>query len=204
MHLGGSPHTAVAGKPGAALVGLDAVNVMPYETFAKTFGHLVQQTPWVLERAYAHRPFADTTALRSAFQDALLTGSEAEQLQLLNAYPDLGGELAPGDAYAADHEAAGLGAATEETHAGVTALAQAYRAHFGFPLIVSAREVERYERMLTNGWLRLDNAVKVERAAAMIEVARIAGYRFGELVADANPVSASRLARFADALPRTA
>ncbi|HXC60618.1 MAG TPA: solute carrier family 23 protein [Steroidobacteraceae bacterium] len=196
-HLRGSPHTAVAGKPGAALVGLDVVNAMPYEDFARTFGHLVQHTPWVLERTYARRPFADTSALRSAFQDSLLSGSEAEQLQLLNAYPDLGSEQATGDSYAADHEAAGLGAATEETHAGVAALARAYRAHFGFPLIVCAREVERYERMLANCWLRLDNAAAAERAAAMIEVVRIAGYNFGELVADANPVSNSRLARFA-------
>jgi OHCU decarboxylase len=178
-------------------VGLDEVNAMPYETFARTFGHLVQDTPWVLERAYARRPFADTTALRSAFQEALITGSEAEQQQLLGAYPDLGAEQPADDRYAADHDSAGLGSATEETHAGVAALARAYRAHFGFPLIVCAREVERYERMLANGWLRLDNSAAVERAAGMIEVARIAGYRFNELVADANPVSSSRLARFA-------
>jgi OHCU decarboxylase len=197
MHLRGSPHTAVAGKPGAALIGLDEVNTMSAEAFANIFGHLVQDSPWALHRAYARRPFADTSALRSAFQDALLTGSEADQLQLLNAFPDLGSDPPAADAYAADHEAAGLGAATEETHAGVAALARAYRTHFGFPLIVCAREVERYERTLANGWLRLDNATSVERAAAMIEVARIAGYRFGELVADANPVSASRLAPFA-------
>jgi 2-oxo-4-hydroxy-4-carboxy--5-ureidoimidazoline (OHCU) decarboxylase len=135
--------------------------------------------------------------LRSSFQDALLSGSEAEQLQLLNAFADLGSEVGANDTYMADHETAGLGFATEETHAGVGELARAYRAHFGFPLIICPREVERYERLLANGWLRLDNAPAIERAAALIEVARIAGYRFNALVADANPVSAARLAPFA-------
>lgn len=200
MHLRGSPHTAVAGRPGAALVGLEAVNEMSPEVFARTFGHLVQGSAWVLERAYARRPFADTGALRAAFQDALLTGNEAEQLALLNAYPDLGDEQSASDPYAAAHEAAGLGSATEQTRTAVSGLARAYREHFGFPLIVCAREIERYERMLANGWLRLDNPAAMERTSAMAEVARIAGYRFGELVAGANPVSASWQARFA---PRT-
>ena len=37
-------------------------------------------------------PFADTLALRAAFQDALLTGNTQEQQELIKSYPDLGSE----------------------------------------------------------------------------------------------------------------
>ena len=192
-HIGGG--AAVAGRPGDHLVTLNQVNGMTLEQFAETFGRLVEGSPWVLERAYAQRPFTDTVALRSAFHDALLSGSDAEQDTLLNSFADLGTE--DDGAYTGDHTAAGLGALDEETYAEVRELAATYRHRFGFPLIVSARDVAaRYERVLANGWNRLANAPSVERATALIEIAKIANYRFDDLVADANPIASARVARF--------
>ena len=90
-----------------------------------------------------------------------------------------------------------MGALDEETYAEVRELAATYRHRFGFPLIVSARDVAaRYERVLANGWNRLANAPSVERATALIEIAKIANYRFDDLVADANPIASARVARF--------
>ena len=119
----------------------------------------------------------------------------AEQDTLLNSFADLGTE--DDGAYTGDHTAAGLGALDEETYAEVRELAATYRHRFGFPLIVSARDVAaRYERVLANGWNRLANAPSVERATALIEIAKIANYRFDDLVADANPIASARVARF--------
>jgi OHCU decarboxylase len=188
----------VAGRPGDHLVTLDQVNAMTVDEFAATFGPLVEDTPWVMERAFAQRPFADTMALRAAFHDVLLSGDHGEQDQLLTSYADLGSET--GAAYARDHDAAGLGTLDEDTHADVRELAAAYRARFGFPLIICARDVEaRYERLLATGWGRLANSPSVERASALIEITRIANYRFDDLVADANPIAAARVARFEQA-----
>jgi uric acid transporter len=78
----------------------------------------------------------------------------------------------------------------------VLELALAYRKHFGFPLIICAREVERYERVLASGWSRMANSPSVERAAGLIEIAKIANYRFDELVANANPIAAAHIERF--------
>ncbi len=48
-HAGGTPHTAVAGTPGN-LIGLERVNEMTRaEEFGRTFGGLVENTPWVLD-----------------------------------------------------------------------------------------------------------------------------------------------------------
>jgi 2-oxo-4-hydroxy-4-carboxy--5-ureidoimidazoline (OHCU) decarboxylase len=57
--------------------------------------------------------------------------------------------------------------------------------------------VERYERVLSGGWNRMANAPSVERSANLIEIAKIANYRFDELVANANPIATARLLRFA-------
>ena len=166
---------------------------MTRERFTEVFGHVVQGVSWAADRAYDERPFADTTALREAFQDAVLTGSTEQQAELLNAFHDLGAEDETGQVLAGDHVA--LSNLDEDDHSDVVSLAAAYREHFGFPLIICARETERFDRVLRNGWARMDNSPATEKAYALIEVAKIANYRFTDLVADANPIAAARLSR---------
>lgn len=137
---------------------------MTRERFTEVFGHVVQDVPWVIDRAYEHRPFADTAALREAFQDAVLTGSSEQQMELLNAFHDLGAEDETGRALAVDHVS--LSNLDERDHNVVVELASAYREHFGFPLIICARETERFDRVLKNGWSRMDNSPATERAYA--------------------------------------
>src|SRR5262249_594224 len=109
---------------------------------------------------------------------------------------DLGGEGDANNTYVLDHVDAGLDGLDAEEQNHVLELATAYRKHFGFPLIVCAREVERYERVLASGWSRMANSPGVERAAGLIEIAKIANYRFDELVANANPIAAAYVERF--------
>ncbi|MDZ7932351.1 2-oxo-4-hydroxy-4-carboxy-5-ureidoimidazoline decarboxylase [Rhodococcus sp. NPDC076796] len=194
FHIGGRGQ-AVAGGPGKGIT-LDKVNEMSAEDFAATFGGLVQGTPWVVERAYQQRPFADAHGLREAFQEALLAGTTEEQIELINSYPDLGSEDATGTLNAADH--VGLSNLEEDEHDNIVQLAAEYREHFGFPLVICARETERYDRVLANGWSRVENAPSAERSFAMIEIAKIANYRFDDLVADANPIAAARFGRIND------
>ncbi|MGA9871138.1 MAG: solute carrier family 23 protein, partial [Rhodococcus sp. (in: high G+C Gram-positive bacteria)] len=194
FHLGGRGQS-VAGGPGKGIT-LDQVNAMSEEEFASTFGCLVQGTPWVVERAYRQRPYSDAHGLREAFQEALLAGSTEEQLELIDNYPDLGSEDATGVLNAADH--VGLSNLDEDEHGTIVRLAAEYREHFGFPLVICARETERYDRVLANGWSRMENAPAVERSFAMIEIAKIANYRFDDLVADANPIMAARFGRLTD------
>jgi OHCU decarboxylase len=178
---------------GGGTISLDEVNSMTEERFTEVFGHVVQDVPWAVERAFERRPFADTRALREAFQDAVLTGSSEQQLQMINAFPDLGAEDETGHALAVDHVA--LSNLAEEDHDDVVELAGAYREHFGFPLVICARETEHFDRVIKNGWSRMDNSTPAEKAFALIEIAKIANYRFDELVADANPIAAARFSR---------
>lgn len=188
-------HTGSRGPrvAGGGSITLDEVNAMTAERFSEVFGHVVQGVPWAVERAYEQRPFSDTKALREAFQDAVLTGTTDQQLELLNAFHDLGAEDDTGQALAVDHVA--LSNLDENDHNDVVQLAQDYREHFGFPLVICARETEHFDRVIKNGWARMDNSPGAERAFALIEVAKIANYRFTDLVADANPIAAARFSR---------
>ncbi len=188
-------HTGSRGPrvAGGGSITLDEVNTMTEERFTEVFGHVVQDVPWAVERAYEQRPFVDTRAMREAFQDAVLTGSSDQQLELLNAFHDLGAEDETGHALAVDHVA--LSNLDDRDHDDVVQLAGDYREHFGFPLIICARETEHFDRVLKNGWSRMDNSPAAEKAFALIEVAKIANYRFTDLVADANPIAAARFSR---------
>ncbi|HEV7421340.1 MAG TPA: solute carrier family 23 protein [Mycobacterium sp.] len=192
FHLGSrGPRVAGGGS-----IRLDAVNAMTKERFTDVFGDVVQDVPWAVERAFGQRPFSDTKALREAFQDAVLTGSSEQQLDLIRAFPNLGAEDETGHALAVDHVA--LSNLDEDDHDDVVELATAYREHFDFPLIICARETERFDRVLRNGWSRMDNSPAAERAFALIEIAKIVNYRFSDLVADANPVAAARFSRLSE------
>ncbi|GJF06207.1 hypothetical protein PSD17_51550 [Pseudonocardia sp. D17] len=50
---------------------------------------------WVVENAFAHRPFADTEQLRAAFQNALFSGPPDQQRELLARYPALDDDADP-------------------------------------------------------------------------------------------------------------
>jgi 2-oxo-4-hydroxy-4-carboxy--5-ureidoimidazoline (OHCU) decarboxylase len=135
---------------GGGTITLDEVNSMTKDRFTEVFGPVVQDIPWAVERAFEQRPFADTRALREAFQDAVLTGCSEQQIQLINALHDLRAEDETGHALAVDHVA--LSNLSDDDHDDIVELATAYREHFGFPLVICARETEHFDRVLKSGW----------------------------------------------------
>jgi OHCU decarboxylase len=189
----GSRGQAIAGD---GSIRLEDINEMTREQFVATFGSLSQNTAWVVERAYDQRPFEDAHALREAFQDALLTGSSEEQMQLISAFPDIGAEDETGAEAAVDHTY--LTTLESDEHDNVVQLANAYHEHFGFPLVICARETEHYDRVLRNGWTRMENSSSAEKSFALIEIAKIVNYRFNDLVAEANPIAAARFGRLTE------
>src|ERR1700712_2512792 len=61
-------HTGSRGPrvAGAGSITLDEVNSMTKERFTEVFGHVVQDVPWAVERAFEQRAYADTRALGGA------------------------------------------------------------------------------------------------------------------------------------------
>ncbi len=194
-HVGKDYGPAVAGQPGS-LVRLDQVNAMSSDEFVATFSSLFQGPDWVVERAYGQRPFTDTLDLRRAFQEALFSASDEEQTQLITSYPDLGAdsvaEGAAGPDSIRDQASLGLTHLGELEHGELGSLTSAYREQFGFPLVACIRDEDSFEQVLRHGWDRLNNSPTQEHAAALIEIAKIAGHRFDDLVAGANPIHSAR------------
>jgi OHCU decarboxylase len=199
-HLGTGHGAAVAGIPGQGQVRLDQVNEMSREEFVDTFGKLFQGPTWVVENAYTQRPFSSTSALRLAFQEALFAATPEQQRDLMDAYPALGSDrVAEGEAgeqSTLDQATAGLTRLTDEDHDAFRDVTTAYREKFGFPLIICVRDIPSRERILELGRARLQNSPTQEHAAALIEIAKIAGHRFDDLVADANPIHSARTQRY--------
>ncbi|MFC7595030.1 2-oxo-4-hydroxy-4-carboxy-5-ureidoimidazoline decarboxylase [Terrabacter sp. GCM10028922] len=194
-HVGSRRGPAVAGTPGS-LIRLSEVNEMTREQFVDTFGSLFQGPTWVVERAYDQRPFADTKDLRQAFQEALFSATTEEQLALIDSYPDLGAEsVAGGDEgedSLRDQASRGLTRLDEKDHLELSELTRQYRERFGVPLVTCVRDRDSYAQVLRHGWERLNNSASQEHAAALVEISKIAAYRFDDLVADANPIHSAR------------
>jgi OHCU decarboxylase len=166
---------------------------------ACTFSGLFQGSSWVVDQAYGLRPFEDTHELRRAFQEALFAGKDTDKDALIASYPDLGSsrvaEGEEGPHSLRDQSALGLTHLAENEQTDLTALTTAYRERFGFPLIACVRDEDSFEQVMRHGWHRLENSPTQEHAAALIEIAKIAGHRFDDLVAGANPIHSARSRR---------
>jgi uric acid transporter len=200
-HVGTSRGPAVAGAPGSGLIRLSEVNQMSQDQFVETFEGLFQGPHWVVERAFDSRPFSDTSDLRRAFQEALFSADTEEQRQLIESYPDLGAESVAqgeeGQDSLRDQSALGLTRLDQKDHTELSDLTSQYRERFGFPLVTCVRDRDSFPQVLRQGWERLNNSRTQEHAAALVEIAKIAGFRFDDLVAEANPIHTAR-ARFMD------
>lgn len=197
FHVGGNRGPAITKDAAGDRVHLAEINAMTREKFEETFSSVVQGNTWALDRAFAQRPYPSSAALGEAFQDALITADPAEQATLLQSFPDLGAVDDDGQPAAREYGEGALATIDEDEQAEIAELAHTYRERFGFPLIVSAREHDRFDQLLRVGWTRMDNSPMTEKQAALIEISKIVNHRYDQLVADANPISSARFGRFA-------
>lgn len=111
---------------------LDELNACDREAFVTVIGWIVERSPWVAERAWAHRPFATLDDLHEVITSEVNGAQREEQLALLRAHPDLGTRARMSDASASEQSGAGL---TRLSAADVTRLQEltaAYRRTFPF------------------------------------------------------------------------
>jgi OHCU decarboxylase len=157
---------------------------------------LFQGAQWAIDGAYAQRPFRDTGALREALQDALFSGDPEQQDALLHSFPDLGADQLERAESQRDQSVLGLDRLNDEDYAEFAEMNQNYKEKFGFPLIISVRDLARRHDVLDRGLDRMDHSVHQERATALLEVGKIVNHRFDDLVAEANPIHTARTQRF--------
>ena len=162
------------------------VNALDRAAFVSRFGGIFEHSPWVAERAWPARPFADVAALHGAMVRAMRAGGTDEKTALLRAHPALAGrEAKEGRLTAAstgEQKSAGLDRLAPEEMRRLAELNAAYRATFGFPFIIAVRARTK-DQILAEFRRRLARTPAEEFAAALGEVETIARIRLERLFA---------------------
>ena len=161
---------------------MDTVDRLDHDAFMARFGGVFEQSPWVAERAWASRPFGTFDALYEAMLDAVRRAPRDVQLGLIRAHPDLAVSVSLTPESEREQSAAGLDAISAEQYERISWLTTAYRARFGFPFIVCARE-HTPDTIIAAAEQRMESGAEEEEQTALSEIAKIARLRLADLVA---------------------
>jgi len=158
------------------------VNALDRGPFVKALGWIFEESPWVAERAWDSRPFADVDALHQQMTVALSRATRDEQLALLRAHPDLGARARMSDASVGEQARAGLDRLSPRDFERLHSLNSAYRNKFAFPFLYAVKG-STPQQILDALEQRLPRDVDEEFAEALCQVGRIARFRLETVVA---------------------
>lgn len=160
---------------------LDQINPLSREQFVEALGWIFEHSPWVAERAWERRPFADLDRLHAAMTGVVERATREEQLALLCAHPDLGTRARVSTASASEQSGAGLDRLTSEEYQRLQEQNAVYRRKFGFPFLYAVKGSTKYDilRALDQ---RLESAPQQEFRQALDQVYRIALFRLQDVV----------------------
>lgn len=180
------------------MITLELLNTLPPERFVATLAGIFEHSPWVAQGAAERRPFASRLDLLDAMRKVVLDAPADRQQGLILAHPPLGAgrtALPLTQASAEEQRRAGLDACTEADLARLRELNDAYRARHGFPFILAVRG-HGPQSIIADFERRLGNEPAAERAMALEQIGRIAGFRLADAVASpAAPEVLAMLAR---------
>ncbi|MBK9114256.1 MAG: 2-oxo-4-hydroxy-4-carboxy-5-ureidoimidazoline decarboxylase [Betaproteobacteria bacterium] len=158
---------------------------MDETAFVAALGGVFERSPWIAQRAFAARPFADVAALHAAMVAVVDAASAAEQLALLRAHPELAGRAAVRGELTADstkeQSGAGLTQCSPEEFAQLSALNHRYHEKFGFPFILAVRGHDR-AGILREFARRVEHDRAAEFVECLAQVAKIARFRLDALI----------------------
>ena len=158
------------------------LNALDRGPFIEAIGWIFEGSPWVAERAWDARPFADVDTLHQQMTLVVSRAVRDEQLALLRAHPDLGARARMSDASVGEQARAGLDRLSPRDFERLHALNSAYREKFAFPFLYAVKG-STPQQMLGALEQRLPRAVDDEFAEALRQVGRIARFRLDTVVA---------------------
>jgi 2-oxo-4-hydroxy-4-carboxy-5-ureidoimidazoline decarboxylase len=149
--------------------------------FISALGWIFEESPWVAERAWPRRPFASLDALHVAMRQVVADASQAEQLALLRAHPDLGTRARISDASTGEQRGAGLDRLTPDEFARLQRLNGEYRGQFGFPFLFAVKGSTKHD-VLAALESRVTRTRDEEFADALQQVYKIARFRLEDML----------------------
>lgn len=170
------------------MASLSCINRADRTEFVAMLGGVFEHSPWVVDEAYAARPFAGLDALHGAMMAVVEAAPRARRLALLNAHPDLGAraevvpDLTPDSLN--EQMSAGLTRLDPEEFAWFARCNRDYRERFGFPFIIAVRQHTKAE-IIARFEAALVAEPEAELARAIGEIGRITRLRLAGLVGGA-------------------
>ncbi len=168
-------------------VPLSTVNEMTREQFVSVCGGFFEHSPWIADRTWPRRPFPSRDKLHAALVATVSAATEQEQIALIVAHPDLVGRLAREGKLTSEstveQRAAGLAGLSDAEIASFDRYNAEYRAKFGFPFVICARENKK-EAILDAFPVRLANSSSKEIQTALAEIAKIAKLRLLDAISE--------------------
>ena len=163
---------------------LETLNTGNRSDFTAALADVFEHSPWVPERAWHRRPFADINALLAALTAEVEAATTDEQLDLLRAHPQLAGKSERAETLtcaSAGEQAGALDELSREEAASLSRMNRAYTGRFGFPFIIAVRDHDRHG-ILAELERRVVHDSETERRTALEQVAKIAKHRLEDLV----------------------
>ena len=167
-----------------------SLNSLDCAAFVSALGHLFEHSPWVAEQTWAQRPFKDPAQLHAELCRTMQSASVEKQMELIRAHPDLAGRLARQNQLTKEstreQASAGLDLLSDTERVDFQKLNDEYRSRFGFPFIICAR-LNAKDTIVNAMKSRLTNSAAAEKAAALVEIEKIAWLRLQDTLAGTNP-----------------
>ncbi|HEY3743537.1 MAG TPA: 2-oxo-4-hydroxy-4-carboxy-5-ureidoimidazoline decarboxylase [Bryobacteraceae bacterium] len=157
------------------------VNDLDDQQFVQQVGWVFEHSPWVAGRACASRPFPSAATLHEALVKTMYDASEAEQLALLCAHPDLGHRARMSEASTSEQSGAGLEELTQTEFEELQLLNSEYKQKFGFPFLYAVKGSTKHD-ILAALRSRLPQDRDSEFKEALRQVTRIARFRLESLI----------------------
>jgi N-carbamoyl-L-amino-acid hydrolase len=167
---------------------LDQLNAAPLPEALQMLDGLYEHSPWIAERALAHRPFASLTQLKHTLAQVLEKAGHDAQVGLIRAHPELAGKAMVSQTLTAEstneQTRAGLTACTPEEFALIQRLNADYNAKFGWPFILAVRGPRgtglRKAQIIAAFERRLQGHPDFERQECLRNIHRIAEIRLND------------------------
>ena len=151
--------------------------------FVETFADIYEHSPWVAERTFEkglNEASDNIEDLHAVMSSVMLKAKPQEQLDLINAHPDLAGKAAVnGELTAAstsEQAGAGISQCTAEEFERFTDFNQRYKDRFQFPFIMAVKGADRHQ-ILASFAERIHNDQDTEFATAIQQINKIALFR---------------------------
>ena len=157
------------------------LNLLDRSGFVEAVGWVFEHSPWVAERAFDARPFANLDALHAVMTEQVENATFAESLALLQAHPDLGARARLSPASTEEQAGAGLDSLTPGEFEQLHRLNAAYRNRFRFPFLLAVKGSTKHD-VLRALQARIQSSPEEEYREALRQVYRIARFRLEDIV----------------------